>query len=260
VILCDNRAGSIELYDPLIAAGLPVELTQMPFGDLAFAGRGAGTPLLIGLEHKKLPDLVQSLADNRLAGHQLLGLVNPANYDRAYLIIEGEWDADSTGRVCRQLPIKGRRVVSPLKGAPPAIELEKRVLTLAHRGGLHVRWTRSQAETVRFVTALYRWWSDEDLEDHRSHLAIYAPDFDPVLREPLTTFRKGLDGLVDGVGFAMSKAVENAVFDAALERGSWERLRAMTVDDLADIAVVTSKGKTRRLGPAKAKQIKEALR
>jgi ERCC4-type nuclease len=204
LIQVDTRAGSNELIKPLRAAGLPVEEAQLEFGDLGFLGRGeGGLPLLIGIEHKKLPDLVQSLNTDRLAGHQLTGMLRM--YDRCYLIIEGEWDVDGAGRVITPTAIRGR--VVPLKGAPLASVLEQRVLTLEHRGGLRVRWTRNQQETIRYVHALFRFWCDRDLDDHRSHLALHAVDLDRSLLEPVSDERR-VYAAIPSIGYTRSAAVE----------------------------------------------------
>jgi ERCC4-type nuclease len=204
VILLDPRAGSQELLDPLVAAGLPVEPTTLKFGDISFVGRGeGGAPLGIGIEYKKLPDLVDSLNTDRLAGHQLGGMVT--HYDRGYLIIEGAWDVDDSGRVV--VPSKFKRMMQPLKGAPCASVLESRVWTLEHRGGLHVRWTQNQKETVRAVSTLYRCWTDRDLDEHRSHLAIHAPDLDRALGTPIT-LRRRIAAVLPHIGYTLSAAVE----------------------------------------------------
>ncbi len=205
MIEVDPRAGSKELLAPLAHAGLPVTEVELAFGDLAFVGRGeGGLPLFIGVEHKKLPDLVQSLGNDRLAGHQLTGMLRM--YDRGYLVIEGEWDVDGGGRIVVPTAFRGR--VSPLKGAPPASVLEQRVLTLEHRGGLHVRWTRNQEETIRYVHALYRFWTDRDLDGHRSHLAVHAVDLDRTLLEPVSDERR-VYAAFPNVGYKRSGAVES---------------------------------------------------
>lgn len=257
MLLVDPRAGSCELVAPLTAAGLPVEQTVLDYGDLAFMGRGVGgAEVWIGVEHKRLSDLVQSLTTDRLTGHQLPGLVT--TYDRAYLVIEGEWDTDGAGRVVA--PGKWRGRWSPVKGCPPASVLEQRVLTLETRGGLRVRWTPSQRASVRYVTALYRFWTDRDLDKHRSHLAIHAPDLDPKLKEEVSDFRKGLNGLVPGIGLAMSRAIEQRVWNPKTHQGSMRKLLLLTETELAGIVVPDDKGKQRRVGPARAKRILDALR
>ena len=204
MLLVDSRAGSKDLVAPLAAAGLPVESTTLVFGDVAFLGRGEqGTGVWVGVEHKKLSDFVQSLMSGRLAGHQLTGML--ATYDRNYLVIEGEWGVDKAGRVVVPSKFKGR--TTPLKGAPAASVLEQRVLTLETRAGLRVRWTRTQHETVRYLSALYRFWTDRDLDEHRSHLAVYAPDLDRALLVPVSDERR-VYAAIPALGYTRSRAVE----------------------------------------------------
>lgn len=255
MIYVDDRAGSNELIEPLLALDFPVEVTRLDFGDLAFMGRGVeGAPTFIGIEHKKLPDLVQSLMSDRLAGHQLPGMLGL--YDRSYLVIEGEWDVDGAGRVV--VPHKFRRAsMSPMKGCPPASVLEQRVLTLATRGGLTVRWTRHQRESVRFLAGLYRFWTDHDLDQHKSHLAIHAPDLDPKLKEDVSDFRKGLNGAVPGLGLERTAAIEQVCWSNEKREGSWRSLMLLTEQQLAEVRVGD---KQRRLGPSKAAHIMERLR
>lgn len=250
MILVDPRAGSRELVAPLRAAGLPVEESHLDFGDVCWVGRGAGgADVFCGLEHKKLPDLVASLNTDRLAGHQLTGMLQM--YDRAYLVVEGEWDADKSGRVVVQRA--GLRAKpTPLKGAPPAMVLEQRVLTLAIRGGLWPRWTRHQRETVRYIGALYRWWSDHALDEHKSHLAMHAPDLDRSLLTPASDERYAIGGFPH-VGYKLSAAAEQ-------QFGSvWRAVNASEAE-WAELTTHDTKGKARRLGPARAKKIFDALR
>ena len=250
MIQIDPRAGSKDLVAPLLAVGLPVEKGHLEFGDLAFLGRGeAGAEVFIGIEHKKLPDLVQSLGDDRLAGHQLPGLVQ--NYDRPYLIIEGEFEVDSNDRVL--VPTRIRDRLAPLKGCMPASVLDQRVLTLETRGGLRVRWTRTQKETVRYVSGLYRFWTDRDIDEHRSHLAIHAPDLDSALRIPRTLFQEMVAPVPD-IGLKTGAAVEKAF------AGSLGRALLAGADEWAEVVTRSAKGKLRRLGPSKANRIAEVMR
>jgi hypothetical protein len=63
----------------------------------------------------------------------------------------------------------------------PVSELEKKLLTLEMLGGLHVRFTNTRADSIRFISALYHWWNDRDLDKHVSHLAVHdVPTFRPV--------------------------------------------------------------------------------
>jgi len=254
-LLVDDRAGSNTLIDALEKMGLPVETTRLDFGDVAFVGRGeGGAQVLIGLEHKKIPDLIQSLNDARLTGHQMPGMITA--YDRSWLVIEGDWKHDAEGRVT-MFRKKGTR--RPVKGAPPAFELEKRLLTLEVRGGLKVRMCPDRRDTLRFIYALYRFWTDKDLDQHKSHIAIHAPDLDRNILVPASDFRR-IIAQIPAIGFRTSKTIEEAVWDDEKGEGSFRRLMLMPEATLAELVTLDDHGKARRIGKARAKTIMEALR
>lgn len=249
MLLVDDRAGSQDLIKPLLALGLPVESTRLDFGDLMFLGRGEkGADIAVGIEHKKVADLVQSLNNARLQGHQLPGMLT--NYDRSWLVVEGDWHHDATGRVTM---FAGKGSKRPLRGAPPAMELEKRLICLETRGGFRVRHCPARRDSIRFIAALYRYWTDKDLDQHRSHLALHAPDMDRTLAIPISDFRR-IAAAVPGIGYRTSQAVEQH-FD-----GSFRRMMLAGEKEWAEITTTDDKGKTRRLGVSRARTILEALR
>src|ERR1035437_3942143 len=137
MILVDRRVGSNDLLAPLKAAGFDAQLVELAFGDIAFEGKGLnGTPLNVGVELKRLGDLVSSLRTGRLAGHQLPGLLR--TYDYAWLLVEGQWRANAAGQVTTQ---KRSRLWTVIPGKMTASELDKQLLTLELCGGLHVAHT-----------------------------------------------------------------------------------------------------------------------
>jgi ERCC4-type nuclease len=247
VIFVDPRAGSNELTKPLGDAGLPVEEATLEYGDLSFIGRGEkGAPVAIGIEHKKVSDLVQSLGNGRLQGHQLPGMLE--HYDRCWLIVEGDWTSNAGGQTT---VFAGRGVRRPLRGAPLAVELDKWLLGLEVRGGIHIVRCPTRKDTVRFILALYRWWTDKDLDDHKSHIAIHAPDLDTALRE------KKSDQFIalaqwPGIGYKTAGAVEAAC------GGNIRQLMMWPESKWAELTT-EHEGKTRRLGNARAKRVMNFL-
>src|SRR6266446_2939294 len=122
MIFVDYRQGSHELVAPLQALGLPVEETTLEFGDVAFEGRGeGGKPVSIGIEFKKLGELVQALRTQRLQGYQLKGMRKA--FDYSYLFVEGELLYGDAGGLLRR---KGKRALVPLPGQMSVSELLKR--------------------------------------------------------------------------------------------------------------------------------------
>lgn len=242
MIFVDDRVGSIDLVKPLQDSGLPVTQTRLHFADVAFTGKGPEhSTLEIGIELKKLNDLVGSLRSGRLSGHQLPGLRQA--YDRVWLLIEGIWRHDDQGFVTTyQGPQRGWR---PVPGRMTANELEKQVLTLELCGGMHVRYTNSRRDTVRALSTLYRWWTDKPFESHSSHLAVH----DVPMFMAINAFRAAVMKWPE-IGLKASLAVD------AHFKGNIRRAACAPVDEWAAIQTVDQQGKLRRLGhPAAVKVV-----
>ncbi len=255
MILIDAAVGSNEFEEPLRKLGLPVACTHLESGDFAFMGRGEkGAPLYIGIEFKKIGELAQSLNTERLAGHQLLEMVQ--HYDRRYLIIEGDYHSDAEGNT---VVFRGKGAPSRLPGAPPFVVLEQRLFNLQTRGGLLTKHTTSRSNTLRVILAWYRYWTDKDLDDHKSHLAVYAPDIDGELFAGVSGFRKAVKVLCPGIGDKGTKAVEQAVMGEA--QGSMKMLCDWSIDELAGLEMPSGKGgAVKKLGRKRALATWYALR
>jgi ERCC4-type nuclease len=245
-ILVDYREGSKHLLRPLQHRGLHAEITTLPYGDLAFTGRGVGdTPVIVGIELKRLTDLVSSLRSGRLADTQLPGMMGtpekPGMYQYGWLVIEGQYRVNKGG----QLIHLTRDGWKPVKGGMHVAELEKQVLTLEMAWGVHVRLTNREEDTVTFVTNLYRWWTDKPMDAHTSHLGGQRPQ--GIL--PLSDFRATVEVRCPGMGHAMSLAAE-VRFGGSLRKASMA-----TVEDWAGIQSIDRRGRVRRLGMSKADEV-----
>lgn len=229
MLLVDRRTGSVDLAPDLERMGLPVTVTTLEAGDVAFAGRGnEDTPLAIGIELKKLTtsDLTSSLMTGRLneQGGKMLGV--QGHYDYGWLVVEGRYRVGRDGRI---LVKKGRRKYraqewEPIPGLLASV-MAKRVLTLELCGGFHVRFTDDRAGTLHFIDDLYRWFTDKPMDEHRSNLQPYVPPTKPWATR----------GLVEEVaarfpGIGWGKAVEvGKEFDSVREMVNADPSRWMRV-------------------------------
>jgi len=150
--------------------GLPVQKVKLDYSDVEFAGRGEkGSPVMVGVEVKQLSELTGDY--DRFAGEQLPKML--PNYDYRWLVYEGEWRTDRrTGTLLRRA---GRMEWAPYHGQSNAHALRKKLLTLEMCGGFHTHRTKDRAETIQFLVALYRFWGDDDLDEHKSHIVNYLP-------------------------------------------------------------------------------------
>ncbi len=182
----DNQAGSKDLEAPMRGAGLPVEMTRLPSGDVEIVGQGVGgLPALVGVEYKKIPDLLTCERDGRFA-EQLRAM--RARYDISWLLVEGEWrvalEAGASGRRPEQLEVRerapaGKQERWESRGSYSYQEVASWVMTMAQCGGVLLWRTRDQAETVAWLRSLYWWWTAKAFEDHRAHLQWYTPPWQP---------------------------------------------------------------------------------
>ncbi len=225
MLLVDPRGGPEgekvvvrDLLNPLIKAGLPAQLERLDSADIAFIGKGAGgAPVHVGIELKRLDasstDLTQSLQSGRLSGEQLPKMIGANGaYDYGWLLIEGTWRHNESGQITVYRGPKAGWVA--IRGGITAAELEKRTLSLQVCAGLFLKETNSRRDTVRFIAALYRWFTSVDLDKHSSHLAVHKPS----QLIPVSAFRQAVASW-PGVGLKTSKAVEKrfsgSVRDAA---------------------------------------------
>ena len=246
LIWVDSRVGSKELLPALRRAGVRAELAKLDSGDFVFEGRGPEGPVSVAIERKTIPDLVDSLQSGRLQGNDERAQLHRlrAAYDFVWLLVEGLWETDKHGQLVRR-SLHGTK---PLKGCHMTGDgLTKALVSLEVKGGLRVRQTASQAQSVAFLVALLRWWTEKAWDGHSTLLTPYAGH----TAGHLSIFREMVMKLPT-VGVSASKAIE-LKFNSSLAR-----LLQSTVSDWASLELVTAQG-PRRLGEAKAQKIIEAL-
>ena len=241
MLLIDRREGSHDLVKPLLAMGLPIEEVTLDFGDIAFTGRGnGGKPVEIGVEFKTLSELCSALRTERLTGHQLPGMRK--TFDYSWLLIEGELMFNPKGQLLRPSKFRSRKP-KLMEGSIGISEFNKRLLGLHISGGLTPWMTRNRAETLQWIAALYRTWTDKDLNQHDSHIGMYvAPTLVPISDERQALCR------YPGVGMAVSKA--------AIDKfKTVRRASNATVHEWAGLQTIDRAGKSRKFGEKMARRV-----
>lgn len=202
MIYIDSRVGSKDLL-PLMPKN-SAKLTRLEYADVAFLGRGVDNlPISIGIERKRVNDLLASMASGRLSGHQIPGMI--LCYDITYLVIEGLWRASPRDGLMEK---PGRNGWSAVKLGPRrfmAKEVWSYLNTLQLLAGVYVWKAGSARATAQWITNLYHWWNAKALDEHKSHKAQH------IRCAALSTKRQPLVQRVaaelPGVGFGRSKAV-----------------------------------------------------
>lgn len=173
MIYIDNRVGSADLF-PYFPKGL-ASLTTLDYADAAFMGNGPDSQTwFIGIERKRISDLINSMCSGRLSGHQLPGLHN--SYNCIYLVVEGIWrPSPKDGTI--EIPVHKRWVTLRLGSRVfMAREVYNYLNTLSLLGGVHV-WAGSASprETANYIQSIFSWWNSKPFEDHKSLDVAYSP-------------------------------------------------------------------------------------
>lgn len=153
---------------------------ELEFGDAMFGGNGEHGDCTVAIEHKRLSDLVTSMKDRRLSGHQLRGLWRA--YDYVFLVVEGTWRPGPGGEI-EELRKEGwrpffstrdrhavnyRQVVSYLN----SLALRSR----SPETGEPLRVIRSQStrQTAAEYAALYYGFTEKTWDQHHAHDQVYT--------------------------------------------------------------------------------------
>lgn len=217
-LILDNRrspmrngreAGPAELEPTLTGMGFDCRIDTLPYGDVAFDGQCPHGPGVVGIERKKLWDVVECMRDGRLAGHQLVGMIQ--HYDWSYLIVEANSRENPASGV---LEVWRRDGWTALEVGPTrwflAQDIESYLTTLESQSGptFRIRRTHNVRETCQEIRNLHHWWSGSGKAwgEHGSLKVIYDPPPPVVLFEKPSLARRWANQL-SGIGWEKSAAV-----------------------------------------------------
>lgn len=203
MILVDSRIGSVELCAPLTSLGLTVEKTALEFGDVAFEGQGPDGSILVGVERKRLHDMLSCIDDARYTGHQRIGMADL--YRVSVLIVEGVWrphDPQMTlmegfnGSGWRECRYRTQRVMySKLR----------RYLFSVSLSGVLVLTSRDVFQTAADIHELYHYFQ-KGWHQHTSLLEMQKLNIPTLRRKPSLVRKWAAD--IEGVGVTLSERAE----------------------------------------------------
>jgi ERCC4-type nuclease len=197
-IYIDDRVGSADLADYFPPE--TVHVTRLDYGDAMFGGFGPDNSLLqVGIEIKAIGDLITSIENGRLVGHQLPGLQE--YYNVVYLIIEGLYRVDmDTDHIqtfaghWRDYSFGNRVWLG--KG------LESWQISMEMLAGLKIRTSTSRADSARVISSLYHWFTKE----WDQHTALNVINKSQIQRK--ASLLRTIASVLPGIGWKRSGAVE----------------------------------------------------
>lgn len=242
MILIDSRVGSGELL-PMFSKGV-ARCATLPFGDFCFTGNGpGGMPLNIGIERKQVREIAGTLADGRLVGHQLPGMLR--EYHVVYLVVEGRWRG-APGSGILQVKKGEWRDVENGSARFLADTIRKFLSTLENMAGVRLRYTEDKKGTVQEVEALYSWWVEKEWSEHDSHLAIQFPQVETVMLHKPSVMRR-MAACLPGIGWKRSGAVEahfqNIIDMVCGETDEWMEVEGVGKETARKVVDTLQKGR-----------------
>jgi ERCC4-type nuclease len=219
---------------------VPVSVARLEFGDACWEGNGPNGRVMVGVERKHLNDVVASMTDRRLSGHQLRGMWQ--TYDYCYLLVEDIWRPGEHGEI--EINRNGKWVPFYSNGNGCTYrQVQGYLSTLEVAGNVIVLRSTGIRETAAIYASRVHWWAKK-WADHHSHDEIYAPGPEtartrgkasfisrtPTLTEKIAAQLPGIDRKAWEIGARFETArefLEWAAFSGARE---WEQMPGIGKD------------------------------
>lgn len=196
-----ERGGDLLPY--VQALKVKAEKSQLPYGDACWEGNGPKGRIAIGVERKRLSDILNCIDDARYSAHQKPGMKQL--YGVNILIIEGVWKPDSaTGYLMECVSSLTWR---PYRYRSQMTRYSKlfRYLLSVQLTGTIVIITRDIEHTAFNIVEMYHYFQKK-WEDHTSLLEVQKIAIPDMNSRPSLVRRWASD--LDGIGVKMSQDAE----------------------------------------------------
>ncbi len=262
MILVDSATGSWEMEAIIRRFGVSCERTHLDFADACFEGNGPLGLVMVGIERKKLADVLDCIDTKRLAGHQLVGLRK--QYKFSFLLIEGLWRPDTKSGLLLQGHIRpdadgSNRIfwTENLGGGRKAMYHKlRRYLFSVSMSGVSVIYTQDIVQTCYDIVELYQWFA-KPWRAHKSmesmHTGYAGWNYEtaktdelmmiPTLDRKPTLVRRWA-ACIDGVGVTLSADAQR-VFKTPLELANATELDWM---DIPGMGLKSAKAIVKQIG------------
>lgn len=240
MILVDPRVGSGnaerggDLLPYIQALKVKAEKSQLPYGDACFEGSGPHGTMTIGVERKRLSDILSCVDDSRYGGFQKIGMKKL--YGCSILIIEGVWKPDSaTGYLMECIASLTWR---PLRYRSQLTRYSKlfRFLLSVQLSGVPVIITRDIEHTAYNIVECYHYFQKK-WDDHTSLLEVQKLAIPEMNGKPSLVRRWACD--IEGIGVKMSQDAERLfktpIKLAQADEMAWMGIKGIGVGSAQDI-------------------------
>lgn len=251
ILLDDREEPALANYLSL-QFGLPVTVCRLDYGDLAIQ---SSSGLLIGYERKKLSDLISSMQDRRLAGHQLKGMWGL--YDRVELVIESLWKPGENGEL--EVPASGRgwQTLYHRGSGISYRQVDSYLYSQYECGGVPCWRTGSMLETAHLYASRWHWWQ-KDYDLHRSHDVLFS-NLPAAQRRGAVMLHQGEPNAVTMLA-SQIPGIDAKAWDVGKHFSSPEQMVLADERDWRRVAWTDRKGNVKHFGMESARKIVAWLR
>jgi hypothetical protein len=187
-------------------------MERMDSADFAFEGQGPHGSMLIGVERKKVKELIQSIESGRFEGDQLPKMLK--TYEQSWLIVEGVWRPNPQSGVLEEMAGGGWRDMMFGRKGFAFCQLDNFLTSLQARVHLMVKYASTVTDTAHTVKGMWQWYR-KPWSSHKSGLVIYTPPPPAALFLAPGLVRRVANQL-EGIGWEKSAAVA-ARFETVLD-------------------------------------------
>ena len=219
MILIDDREENetkkkknLDLLQHFQRLHVPAEATHLDYGDAMFEINGPEGPMLVGVERKRLHDLLNCIRDGRFSGHQNIGMKE--TYGITVMMVEGHWKPHEPEGILMEGYAGGISwgYARP-RGQRVMYSALYRYLISAQLSGVIVSYSRDPFHTAYNI---YEWqqWGQKKWDDHTSMMNIHKLALPSLNRKPRLVQKWASD--LEGIGVKMS-AMADRHFRSALD-------------------------------------------
>jgi len=237
MILIDSRSGSIDL-PKLFPANIVKVIDNLP-ADIVIPGIGKdGKRVTVGIEHKKISDILQCIVNGRFAGQQLPTMLEGCG-EEIWLLIEGEKRRGIKG----ELQVKGRgkwkgrqkeevwRTASVGSRKFSYRDFEKWKLTMTTKTVIKIKETQNRIESKEWINTVHEWW-EKGWDEHRSNEVTNKSQEGKggiiLIENPVRRLKREIAEKLPGVGHMKAKNTAEkykSVFDMMIaDEREWEEI------------------------------------
>ena len=210
MIYIDDRTGSVELavYFQNHRSKPAVSLKRLPAADFCFTGNGPHGPSMIGVERKRIKDMLSSIRTGRFSGEQLPKLLD--HYEFPFLVVEGWVKTNYQTGVLEEWWGKKWSPVHLGSQREPflALELDSFLTTIELHTRVRVHRTLNEQATLEDIINLQLYFA-KPWDKHHAHVALHTPPEYATIGKASTVRR--VAAALNGVGWTRSAAVNEYI-------------------------------------------------